>query len=123
MKAYQGWKHPYDGTPNVMRLYGGGKPLPTYTEEKKFTEEFDWGHLGAGSLQLAYALLRDYAGSEKACLYYRAFAGEVVSHLEAGIRYDRSVPWTLTGGQIDAFLRRIEPPSALARITGPDAPP
>jgi hypothetical protein len=33
------------------------------------------------------------------------------------------VPWTLTGGQIDAFLRRIEPPSALARITGPDAPP
>lgn len=122
MKDYHGWKHPEDDSPNVMCLYGGGRPLPKPREMKfvtegypNFTTEFDWGFLGAGSVQLSYALLHDYIGPKKARLYYRDFAGQVTSSLPS--------TWTLTGDQIDAFLRRMEPPCALERIAGPDILP
>lgn len=120
MKDYFGQFGP-DNAPMVLRLYGGGSPLPKPREKfaaqgyLNFTTEFDWGYLGPGAFQLAYALLRDYIGPEKARLYYRAFAGQVTSSLPS--------TWTLTGDQIDAFLCRMEPPCALARIAGPDILP
>jgi hypothetical protein len=102
MKGYRGTRGP-KGSTEVVCTHSG-KPLSKRRWEVRISKYFDWGHQGyidPGSLQLAYALLRDYIGPKKARLYYLVFQEVIATLPKEG--------WTLAGDQIDAFLRRVEP--------------
>ena len=62
---------------------------------------FEWGYLGSGPAQLAFAILLDHFGDPApARLYYQSFKFDVIAHLER----DR---WELTTDQIAAAISTI----------------
>jgi len=94
MKTYQG-KRTIDG----LVVTVDGEPLPEHYEVKRFTKfGFEWTYEGESPQQLALAILYDYLGDkQRAITLSQPFMKEIVANFDND--------WTLTGAQIDAFLR------------------
>lgn len=100
-KAYAGIRSKASNRLRVIRLHVGS-PLPLCLNEVNHSPDgFECGYGGSGPAQLAYALLRDYIGPDRALELYHAFKWTVI----AGLPTDR--PWTLTADDIDSALARI----------------
>jgi len=95
MKSYEG-RRTIDGI--VVTV--DGDPLPEHYEVKHFTRfGFEWTYDGASPRQLALAVLFDYLGDKsRAIALSAAFAADVIANLDND--------WTLTGDDIDAYLRK-----------------
>jgi hypothetical protein len=64
-----------------------------------------WGYGGSGPAQCSFAILMDYLGDEqRARALYQDFKFTNIAKLGP------NQPWTLTGGQIEQAIRRIEAP-------------
>jgi len=62
---------------------------------------FEWGYLGSGPAQLAFAILLDHFGAAgEALLFYQDFKVHIVSMLNTDT-------WALTTAEIEAALERI----------------
>ena len=94
MKTYEGKRH-IDGI--VVTV--DGRTLSEHYEIKRFTSwGFEWSYEGASPQQLALAILYDHLGDgDRAIRLSEPFMKKVVVELDND--------WTLTGGDIDAFLR------------------
>jgi Family of unknown function (DUF6166) len=77
-----------------------GKQLDERYDVKRFTKYgFEWTYEGESPRQLALAILLDYLGdNDRAIRLAEPFMQEVVANLDND--------WTISGDQIDAFLRR-----------------
>ncbi|HEY7246402.1 MAG TPA: DUF6166 domain-containing protein [Xanthobacteraceae bacterium] len=95
MKRYEG-KRTIDG----LVVTVDGKRLDEHYEVKRFTKYgFEWTYEGESPQQLALAILFDYLGEkDRAVRLSEGFMREVVANLDND--------WTISGDQIDAFLRR-----------------
>ena len=82
-----------------LKVTVDGRPLPEHYEVKQFTTwGFEWTYEGASPRQLALAILYDHLGDkDRAIRLSEPFMRKVVANFDQD--------WTLTGGQIDAFLR------------------
>jgi uncharacterized protein DUF6166 len=94
VKTYEG-RRTIDG----LVVTVDGRPLAEHYEVKRFTRYgFEWSYEGESPQQLALALLYDHLGDkERAVALSQPFMKTVVANFDQD--------WTLTGGQIDAFLR------------------
>ncbi|MGI8526832.1 MAG: DUF6166 domain-containing protein [Pseudolabrys sp.] len=94
MKIFQG-KRSIDG----LVVTVDGQRLDEHYEVQRFTKYgFEWTYVGESPRQLALAILYDYTGSrERAIALSESFMNEVVANLDND--------WTLTGDQLDAFLK------------------
>ena len=94
MKTYEGQRS-IDGI--VVTV--DGQRLPEHYEVKRLTRYgFEWSYEGESPQQLALALLYDHLGDkERAVALSQPFMKTVVANFDQD--------WTLSGGQIDAFLR------------------
>ena len=94
MKTYEG-KRTIDG----LTVTVDGRQLSEHYEVKRFTTfGFEWTYEGESPQQLALAILYDHLGDkERAVALSEPFMKAVVANFDQD--------WTLTGGQIDAFLR------------------
>jgi hypothetical protein len=102
MKTYAG-KRTIDG----LVVTVDGKQLGEHYEVKRFTKYgFEWTYEGESPQQLALAILFDYLGDrERAIRLSERFMRDVVANLDND--------WTISGEEIDAFLRgNIPPPLA-----------
>src|SRR6185312_2279812 len=64
-----------------------------------------WGYGGSGPAQCSFAILMDYLGDERRALaLHQDFKFTNIAKLGP------NQPWTLTGGQIEQAIRRIEAP-------------
>jgi len=62
-----------------------------------------WGYGGSGPAQCSFAILMDYLGDEqRARALYQDFKFTTIAKLHP------NQPWTLTGGQMEQAIRRIE---------------
>lgn len=62
---------------------------------------FEWGYLGSGPAQLAFAILLDHLGSvDQARGLYQDFKFQVIAQIKES-------HWELTTAEIDAALKRI----------------
>lgn len=95
MKIYQG-KRTIDG----LAVTVDGRPLPEHYEVRRFTKYgFEWTYEGESPRQLALAILFDYLGDGgRAVALSEPYMKDVIANLDND--------WTLTGGEIDAYLRR-----------------
>jgi hypothetical protein len=98
MKTYEG-KRTIDG----LIVTVDGKPLGEHYEVKRFTRfGFEWTYEGESPQQLALAILADYLGDDaRATRLSEPFMREVVANLDND--------WRLTGDDVDAALRKLEP--------------
>ncbi len=80
-----------------------GRPLPTGLQYVRHSPTgFEWGYLGSGPAQLAFAILLDHFGDPApARLYYQSFKFEVI----AGLHFDC---WDLTTTQIALAIEKIQ---------------
>ena len=94
MKTYEG-KRTIDG----LVVTVDGRKLDEHYEVKSFTRYgFEWTYEGESPQQLALAILADYLGDNaRAIRLSEPFMREVIANLDND--------WTLTGTDIDAFLR------------------
>ena len=94
MKTYEGQR-----TIDGLVVTVDGRPLDEHYEVKRFTRYgFEWSYEGESPQQLALAILYDHLGDkERAVALSQPFMKAVVANFDQD--------WTLTGGQIDAFLR------------------
>jgi uncharacterized protein DUF6166 len=94
MKTYEG-RRTIDG----LVVTVDGQKLDEHYAVKRFTRYgFEWTYEGDSPQQLALALLADYLGdNDRAIRLSEPFMREVVANLDND--------WTLTGADIDAFLR------------------
>jgi len=94
MKTYDG-KRTIDG----LVVTVDGKRLDEHYEVKRLTRYgFEWTYEGESPQQLALAILYDYLGDkQRAITLSQPFMKEIVANFDND--------WTLTGAQIDAFLR------------------
>lgn len=101
MKTYEG-KRTIDG----LVVTVDGRPLGEHYDVKRFTRfGFEWTYEGESPRQLALAILVDYLGDNaKAIRLSEPFMRDVVANLDND--------WRLTGGDIDAALRKLEPHEA-----------
>ena len=74
-----------------------GKPLDPRHDLKQFAAGFEWGYDGDGPHQLAFALLADRLGAERAMAQYRLFCETTIANLA-------NDGWRLTGEDIDRTL-------------------
>ncbi len=95
MKVYDG-KRTIDG----LIVTVDGKPLPEHYEVKRFAKYgFEWTYEGESPRQLALAILFDYtADRARATALSESFMKDVVANFDND--------WTLTGEDIDAYLRK-----------------
>lgn len=98
MKTYQG-KRTIDG----LIVTADGRPLAEHYDVKRFTRfGFEWTYEGESPQQLALAILVDYLGDNaRAIRLSEPFMRAVVANLDND--------WQLTGNDIDAALRQLEP--------------
>jgi hypothetical protein len=77
-----------------------GRPLPEHYEVKQFTTRgFEWTYEGTSPQQLALAILFAHTGDrERAIALSEPYMKDVVANLDND--------WTLTGDEVDAYLRR-----------------
>ena len=94
MKTYEG-KRTIDG----LVVTVDGKHLDEHYEVKRLTRYgFEWTYEGESPQQLALAILYDYLGDKQGAIALsQPFMKEIVANFDND--------WTLTGAQIDAFLR------------------
>jgi hypothetical protein len=94
MTVYEG-KRTMDG----LAVTVDGKKLDEHYEVKRFTKYgFEWTYEGDSPQQLALAVLYDRLGDkDRALRLSEPFMKEIVANLDND--------WTLTGQEIDAFLR------------------
>ncbi|MBX6329264.1 MAG: hypothetical protein IRY89_11880 [Pseudolabrys sp.] len=94
MKTYEG-RRTIDG----LIVTVDGQPLSEHYEIKRFTNYgFEWTYEGESPRQLAFAILYDYLGDrERAIALSEPFMRAVVANFDND--------WTLTGAEIDDFLR------------------
>jgi hypothetical protein len=97
MKTYEG-RRTIDG----LVVTVDGKRLDEHYEVNRFTKfGFEWTYEGDSPQQLALAILFDYlADKERAIRLSEPFMKEIVANLDND--------WTISGGQIDAFLQKEE---------------
>jgi len=95
MKMYEG-KRTIDG----LVVTVDGKPLPEHYEVKRFAKYgFEWTYEGESPRQLALAILFDYtADKDRAIALSEPYMKDVVANFDND--------WTLTGEDIDAYLRK-----------------
>src|SRR5262245_66361465 len=95
MKTYEG-KRTIDG----LVVTVDGKRLDEHYDVKRFTKfGFEWTYEGESPQQLALAILFDYLGDkDRAIRLSEPFMKEIVANLDND--------WTISGGQIEAFLPR-----------------
>ena len=94
MTVYEG-KRTIDG----LVVTADGKKLDEHYEIKRFTKfGFEWTYEGESPQQLALAILYDHLGDkDRAIRLSEPFMREIVANLDND--------WTLTGQEIDTFLR------------------
>ena len=94
MKAYEG-KRTIDG----LVVTVDRKRLDEHYEVKRFTRYgFEWTYEGESPQQLALAILYDHVGDkDRAIRLSEPFMRKVVANFDQD--------WTLSGDEIDAFLR------------------
>jgi hypothetical protein len=94
MKTYQG-RRTIDG----LVVTVDGHPLSEHYEVQRLAKYgFEWAYEGDSPQQLALAILYDHLGDkERAIALSEPFMKAVVANLDND--------WTLTGAQIDGFLR------------------
>ena len=94
MKTYEG-KRTIDG----LVVTVDGRRLDEHYEIKRFTKYgFEWTYEGESPRQLALAILYDRLGDkERAVALSEAFMKAVIANFDND--------WTLSGAEIDAFLR------------------
>lgn len=94
MTVYEG-KRTIDG----LVVTADGKKLDEHYEIKRFTKfGFEWTYEGESPRQLALAILYDHLGDkDRAIRLSEPFMREIVANLDND--------WTLTGQEIDTFLR------------------
>ena len=94
MKTYEG-KRTIDGL--VVTI--DSKHLDEHYEVERLTRYgFEWTYEGESPQQLALAILYDYLGDKRrAITLSQLFMKEIIANFDND--------WTLTGAQIDAFLR------------------
>jgi hypothetical protein len=94
MKTYEG-RRTIDG----LVVTVDGQPLDERYEVKRLTKYgFEWTYEGESPQQLALAMLFDYLGDKERAI---ALSGPFMRAVVANFDND----WTLTGAQIDNFLR------------------
>ena len=98
MKTYQGQR-----TIDGLVVTVDGNKLPEHYEVKRFTKRgFEWTYEGESPQQLAVAILYDYLGDkERAVSMSGTFMKDIVANLDND--------WTLSGGDINAWLHRAGP--------------
>jgi len=98
MKTYEG-KRTIDG----LMVTVDGHKLDEHYDVKRFTKYgFEWTYEGESPQQLAFAILYDYLGDkERAIALSERFMKSVVANFDND--------WTLTGADLDAFLRADAP--------------
>ena len=97
MKTYEGQR-----TIDGLVVTADGRPLDEHYEVKRLTRYgFEWSYEGESPQQLAVALLYDHLGDKERAVALSEPFMKAMRLLEADLAQD----WTLTGGQIDAFLR------------------
>lgn len=98
-KVYVGHRiQPELGTAGGCRVTVNGRPLRHVVVHSP--DGFNWGYGGSGPADLAYAILADYLGDEKlAAELHQAFKWDVVARL------DQRADWTITGEDVDRWLR------------------
>ena len=80
---------------NAAHVTVNDKKLSNRYNEVSHSSDFEWGFLGSGPSQLAYAILRDFLGNRrKATLLHQAFKAEIILQLK------QKSDWVLTGRQI-----------------------
>jgi hypothetical protein len=94
MTVYEG-KRTIDG----LRVTADGKKLDEHYEIKRFTKYgFEWTYEGESPQQLALAILYEHLGDkDRAVRLSEPFMKDIVANLDND--------WTLTGQEIDTFLR------------------
>jgi uncharacterized protein DUF6166 len=94
MTVYEG-KRTIDG----LRVTADGRKLDEHYEIKQFTRfGFEWTYEGESPQQLALAILYDHLGDrDRAIRLSDPFMREVVANFDND--------WTLTGQEIDTFVR------------------
>ena len=94
MTVYEG-KRTIDG----LVVTADGKKLDEHYEIKRFTKfGFEWTYEGESPRQLALAILYDHLGDkDRAIRLSEPFMRDIVANLDND--------WTLTGQEIDTFLR------------------
>ena len=94
MSTYEG-KRTIDG----LVVTADGKKLDEHYEIKRFTKfGFEWTYEGESPQQLALAILYDHLGDkDRAIRLSEPFMKKIVANLDND--------WTLTGQEIDTFLR------------------
>ena len=99
MKHYQG-----DRTIDGIVVLVDGRPLEQRMDVRRFSENgFEWSYQGAAPRQLALALLADHLGDPARALHLsEAFMRRQVAEFGNA--------WELTGNDIEAALRDIDPP-------------
>jgi len=102
MKHYQG-----DRTIDGIVVLVDGRPLEQRLDVRRFSENgFEWSYQGAAPRQLALALLADHLGDPARALHLsEAFMRRQVAEFGNA--------WELTGEDIEAALRDIDPPGPL----------
>lgn len=98
--VYEG--HRRDGQAIVTRGVYRERLLPDRSQMFMCcSEDFEWGYLGSGPAQLAFALLLDYYNDEHiARAHYQDFKTDVVAKLDDS--------WTLCGREIEEFVDENE---------------
>ena len=95
MKMYEG-KRTIDG----LVVTVDGSRLPEHYEVERFTKYgFEWTYDGTSPRQLALAILFDYLGDKnRASALSLAYMKDVIANLDND--------WTLTGEDVDVYLRQ-----------------
>jgi hypothetical protein len=95
MKTYEG-KRTIDG---IVVTVDGAR-LPEHYEVQRFTKfGFEWTYDGDSPRQLALAILYDHLGDQdRAVALSTPYMQDVIANLDND--------WTLTGADIDAYLRQ-----------------
>src|SRR6266516_1839594 len=101
MRTYEG-KRTIDG----LVVTVDGRPLNEHYEVKRLTKYgFEWTYEGESPQQLALAILYDHLGDKERAI---ALSERLMKAVVANFDND----WTLTGAQIDSFLRTSAAASA-----------
>jgi hypothetical protein len=95
MKTYEG-RRTIDGI--VVTV--DGRRLPEHYEVKQFTRYgFEWTYDGESPQQLALAILFDHLGDkDRAIVLSAPYMQDIIANLDND--------WTLTGDEIDTYLRQ-----------------
>lgn len=82
----------------LVEVRAGDRPLPTRRDVFNHSDRLEWGHVGGACAQLSLALLLHHTDETTALTYHQDFKQDVISRLPLE-------GWTLTGSEIDAWLR------------------